>query len=524
LPFHKIDVERIGSRYKKGVFHPKVFLLQNDKYETYLITGSANLTLSGFGRNIEGIAIKKVEDIQNAKEIVKFFSKIFETSVFDDAIDIDKWSQEWLRSLKQEKTNWHFHSCFSERSFLDTFFKGKEREAFIWSPYFGEITNIVETIRDKNPELTVGLIPDAVSNKKVRITKESASLDSGNVNFYRDLKIEKDDSLVHAKLWLTKELLAIGSWNFTEAATGISLINANNIEAGIVQEIDKQTYRQLTEELKPFKNIEFMEENEIEDDKPEASKSDFYCDVIVDWKKKIYKTVNCSEKLANKESITIHLPGIPEASFETDSTMKFTLDSRKLIKDKFFNLKESGNVIYTGTITEIGLQNRPVWEYENLDDLLFALYEVECGVDDSDCKTVHEKLLSTSTAATEHDLESDIENQPSWFVMFQAMKNLKDLLKKADDKERQKLLFSRPGSLEELAGKSLEIVKMEKVSLVLSGFLLQELLSISKAHSDAKLILKNIESISKGINEKIKDNDNNKIFIEEIITKECGYE
>ncbi len=55
-----IDPKNISDFFNHGVFHPKVTLLLNDKNEAWIIVGSANLTISAWSKNSEGIVFKKI--------------------------------------------------------------------------------------------------------------------------------------------------------------------------------------------------------------------------------------------------------------------------------------------------------------------------------------------------------------------------------------------------------------------------------------------------------------------------------
>ena len=54
-----IKPKNIDNSFAHGVFHPKVTLLVNDKNEAWIVTGSANLTISAWSKNSEGIVFKK---------------------------------------------------------------------------------------------------------------------------------------------------------------------------------------------------------------------------------------------------------------------------------------------------------------------------------------------------------------------------------------------------------------------------------------------------------------------------------
>jgi len=63
-----------------GVFHPKVIYLEGDN-AIYLIVGSGNLTLSGWGRNRESFRIIKIDKAPNLyNQAHNFFVDVFEKS------------------------------------------------------------------------------------------------------------------------------------------------------------------------------------------------------------------------------------------------------------------------------------------------------------------------------------------------------------------------------------------------------------------------------------------------------------
>lgn len=60
---------------RKGLFHPKVIYIENDKGKGILFVGSlGNLTLSGWGRNVEAFQIVDIEKNSNLfYQIYNFF-------------------------------------------------------------------------------------------------------------------------------------------------------------------------------------------------------------------------------------------------------------------------------------------------------------------------------------------------------------------------------------------------------------------------------------------------------------------
>lgn len=128
----------------------------------------------------------------------------------------------------------------------------------MWSPYFSEKTStLINAIHNKGIK-KVNLVPDFTESGKIRITEDQLEL----INKSADCELKRMPAmaneiyrLVHAKVWLTKDKIGVGSWNFSKGATGLIIPqNIRNIEAGIVSSINNKECLELLSKLKPLNN------------------------------------------------------------------------------------------------------------------------------------------------------------------------------------------------------------------------------------------------------------------------------
>lgn len=237
-----------GLFNKESLFHPKVIYLEDNKGKVILGVGSANLTVSGWSTNQEVFVFKKVEHISQLDDIKAFFDPICKPHNLTF-----KRPKLGSFNLDQEITpKWQFVHSFQQQPFLSQLFKQQtskvnnqeqpntidnsfESDLVVWSPYFP--ADLVGYIKKLNgywqnehttqQNLRVHLIPDLVENQRVRTQWDERLKDlmqSEQLSFYINT-VEKDDrsDLCHAKVWMTANHIAIGSWNFTSPGSNIAL-------------------------------------------------------------------------------------------------------------------------------------------------------------------------------------------------------------------------------------------------------------------------------------------------------------
>lgn len=210
----KTTVNFVGVKSRVGLFHPKLCLLMFKKGRNciaFIIVGSANIGVDGWGRNKESVLIRKVST-RNQWELIQSFFKGFDQQFPDKPSKLKT----------HTSSDWSLIHSFTEQTFLERIVDLKQARWKIWSPYFSNLVSSYETLLRPFSEIELCLVPDLV-NGKVRMETIPET-----VTFYSD---EQDDErFCHAKVWLSSEFLIIGSHNFTVPALG-----HENVEISIIE-------------------------------------------------------------------------------------------------------------------------------------------------------------------------------------------------------------------------------------------------------------------------------------------------
>ena len=349
----------------KGIFHPKVYLLlgndkKSKKFKAYLMTGSVNLTHQAWGLNRETLFFAEV-DRKNGKRIDKFFTKIYSGE--------DKLPEKWYEKLEKENSKWEFkYTVAGENSGEEVLFDEflNDPKLYVWSPYIDK--DIVE-VKNKIASGEITLIP-GFKNGKVILTRDDFEKLKTFLNVKRDKNHNEVERFTHGKLWLSENKLCIGSWNFTKAA-----VCGYNFEAGIILENTGMCFdvlQDLDSNLEDFKLKDslFMSANELKQEQlPQPIKVNFDCSVIAHWEKREYKISIVPD---SDLELKIKLPDYnKEIEIKGNATVKFQ-DIRKIGRNKVFKVFEKGNrdKYFIGFIKEINTEQRPVYGYDNLNQLL----------------------------------------------------------------------------------------------------------------------------------------------------------
>ncbi|MFM9003983.1 MAG: hypothetical protein ACKOSR_00510, partial [Flavobacteriales bacterium] len=220
VDLHAIDPQLIDHRFAGGVFHPKVAFFENHRGQFWLLTGSFNKTLSGWARNRECFFLQPIEYNENAVAVHDFFSRLAALSNLE--------STTALQRLRKQKSvinpSWKFHSSVNDSFWLDALRrKGQNEQLRIWSPYFSEnLCDVIKQLQTRGWK-AIEVIPATNELQKIRMDAENFSAAKELVHFFRDdVKGVDPDVFVHAKVWLTSNSVAIGSWNMTQAGMNLS--------------------------------------------------------------------------------------------------------------------------------------------------------------------------------------------------------------------------------------------------------------------------------------------------------------
>lgn len=318
-----------------GLFHPKVSLIEFEKC-SFLIVGSANLTISGWGRNREAVTIKEI-GVRQANQVKHFFEQftIYQVDTPKAKIKAKTWDLIY-KNLPRK--------LISDNKCL-----------YVWSPYFS--SELEKLCKEEFPAYKVKIIPDTV-NRKIRLKKVPTS---DNLLFYGDGHSGKE-IMSHAKVWLTDKKICIGSHNFTSAA-----IKDNNIEASIIDDVDKDTFRELTNNLQVLKLLSGMTEEELKENALPENYNEVIAHVEANWKNRtinLYFIIDEERKLNEYLPWKLYLPGnvIYEQveKIHGNCTTHFIELSvvhqekcfNALLTDRMFYIESKSKIIATGYIEE----------------------------------------------------------------------------------------------------------------------------------------------------------------------------
>jgi len=224
LPVHGVLPRRLGLEGfgPESLFHPKVIFLEDKDGRMVLGAGSANLSVSGWGRNQEVFCFHTVSNNKQYQQIKRFFEPLFVGAGLSKELGV-------RRQFKGDDEGWRFAHSFEGESFLELLLADTQAERMtVWSPYFSlDLAGLIEKIRIlADRKIDFAIVPDRVGNRHVR-TKWSAAmgemLDKGGLAFHDRPSPRADEiEMTHAKLWLAqgrRARLAVGSWNCTELGT-----------------------------------------------------------------------------------------------------------------------------------------------------------------------------------------------------------------------------------------------------------------------------------------------------------------
>lgn len=468
IPFH-------GVLHEKGLFHPKValFVFQNEQEtKAFVMVGSANLTLSGWARNRECVAIRQIETTSQGEQVKSFFNSFCkpkelnssDLGVLRTESLVNDWSLIFTHPLPQPNT-----------TFINKLLELKQTEWRVWSPYFSDI-NCIENVRASFKEngSEIQIIPDLLG-KKIRMDKTTTS-DGGQLKFYSDNQKDFDGQMTHAKVWLSPHYLVLGSHNFTEPA-----MQHQNIEASIViPQANDALFSSVTlEEVK----VELMNNDELKENNLPEKTGSFLVSVEANHKK--HSITLSTEGLPPHVDYTIILPG--SVSLEIPkfhgNKKKISLDFSQLQKSRFWkalvtdkqvllecvNQGDSDKKRGFGYIIETGLEARQAFQYDSLESLML---DVLSGYPaDSSKRLVH---LANIRDERELGINETQNNDLDYFHLFDFFYKIEQKFNKLDDDNAlfysPNSLFSLKGLIEEEVNKSADASKKVYLALLVHEF------------------------------------------------------
>lgn len=436
--------EILGSNTKEPIFHPKVIFLKGEK-AAYLITGSFNLTIAGWSSNRECIVVKDITNRSNALQVIEFFAKLKPKQTDLNALN------KWANGLPDSKATWTFAHNFNTPNIINEI-KGKELT--VWSPYFSKNTSELLNEIKKSGFSNIHLIPDISQSQKVKIVPAELQRlkEDENIQIKVDRNINKEKQpLFHAKVWLSDDKIAIGSWNCSYRALGIKIPEKEkNIEAGIIETINTKQKAALVANLADIDltTISGTEEVEMDNEWKEALKPySMSCDISADWESFTYQTTIDE----NEKGFTVALPHDVNKRYPLQkvNSLSFIEGFNRLLKNKLFTVyNKNSEVVFVGYLNELGKLKRPVEGYVSFYDLFESLTIDPLG------KTPNSR---TKYQHDEEDTGSEKEELPffsykgheSYYLMFVAFQKLLDTIEEnATNKTKlEDLGYRLPSSL-----------------------------------------------------------------------------
>lgn len=371
-----VNMPMVGKN--KGNFHPKqsfILVCNEDRSEELIvITGSNNLTQSGWCENIECIGentiTSKKEFSYGFKESLKGF--IENTSNLSSK-KITLAEELIINFLKKKKyaneTNFFLFDCYlsSFQEFLEDYILDDEsiKQVEIISPYFKKIPALLEFFKERNIKIKIQapfkngfcMLDEVVFNKY----KEA-----GVKWYYPDNDLRKNHSKVYRFYGSDKVYTIIGSVNLTEPAwRGYEDKPKHicNIESAILYvNAELNPLRLFKKEIKGvninFANLAATEENSFERiEIPEINFTINWLDKTLRWnckaKNKCTLHLSASEIHLLNGDTKINLSELKQANAIIDSI------ARKPIL-KVIEEINSTEVIHYYYANQIGFENRPL--------------------------------------------------------------------------------------------------------------------------------------------------------------------
>lgn len=443
----------------ESLFHPKVIYLEGADGRAIIGGGSANLTVGGWARNQEVFAFRAICSDAQAAQVQTFFTELLSAAMLPvPTLAPKRWGAD---------DDWSFCHSFQSAGLVEQLASfhpadtGIPRLA-VWSPYFsGDLSRLLGAVRHAAGNLTmpVHLIADRNDNNQIRtawtpalaaqLEQDALYFHSGSKQICRHEQIR----MCHAKLWLTPQVIAIGSWNFTMPGAQLQE-QANNIEAGMLLSAPPEFHGALGA-IQTVSVNNFCSTKELADEALQVPPAlPFEIRVTFDWRALRYTV--CLEWLdeGSPACYLLHLPDkhaielSPSAPSQVDYQVP---DPHKLLSYRYYTVELDGATVARGIIDEQHSLFRRGERFVCLDDLLESLVVDTAGgagpsteprgEPDSDAYMIDEAI------AAEPLVNAALS---SYFRLFHAFQNYREHIEKCNSPiELQLCVMVRPGCLKE---------------------------------------------------------------------------
>nr|WP_213712923.1 phospholipase D family protein [Cedecea lapagei] len=469
-----------------SLFHPKVFYLEDEDKKIVVGAGSANLTLSGWGRNQEAVDFRCIANNQQYQQVKQFFIYTDSALAHDDFFPV-------RRKFVGKDDDWSFIHSLGGETLFEALANGQSlRVLSVWSPYLAEdLSGFIDEFEE--PDLRFELVPDLVHGRYIR-TRWDAQLqaliaDNRLALFHSPVARDNRTLMTHAKLWLAEssagKRLAIGSWNFTLQGCCSLEKTGWNVEAGIVHKVPRNTQICTDEwavDADDFASEELLEEEKLEP----GDLPPFDLTVMFNWARCEYEITGKWFGSRKNEVYQLLLPGIngpvelvwKARGNELKLPQKLVvLKSDAVLNSPFYSLRTEGKTDWQGMIVETGTEYRRALSFASLDDLLNSY------LSSADPAASERLMLRAAGAQDEMQGEGEEEivssDAISYFRLFQATQQRRNWLAQTENgAQLYRCLFTEPGCLQELAEMARERVELAK-NTVFDWFLAQEVNSLA---------------------------------------------
>lgn len=418
-----------GVIIKDGFFHPKVILLQGE-INSYLIVGSANIGINGWGRNREAVRVLKIATDVQAASIVDFWKYV--ASLSQDYFHSKSLNdlQQWVHRHRVHKREEDWYFIFNQHD------NGKNRyqlleglglrsgdDLYVWTPYFAK--NSIAFIQKHFSDYYLHLAPD-VKNGKMRTDVNTDEFAKHNTSIYIDKSFGEKEFMSHAKIWMAPYKIAIGSYNFTQNAFEA------NCEAAVIEVLSQHDHTNMTSVLISGANITAMDTDELnEEEKGPEHRYQYMVELTANWKKRLIgmrvdKTLpDCRLRLPG--GVSVSLSGgkrvYEKIDLSPDERSRFF---EALLSDRVFSLYTAKDNLYDGLIIEIEAQNsyRQPYGYTSIGEALSDWQHIDNKTTFNPSSLRYES--SNDDVMEGQASDNDHFEEMSYFTLFAGFKKLNE--------------------------------------------------------------------------------------------------
>lgn len=421
-----------------GVFHPKVIVIYGKlkegrhKESVHLFVSSCNLTVSGYGRNIEAFSCIQVTSKKVAESLSRF-----------------------IQSLKSDDTNRHSELI----RYLDSITSKDDSVEFLWtnenqgvrlldvladfprgnlsvcSPYFDENgpKALLEKLNNTNKIIVIPSLDHETYNIHLKDYLELKN--KHNVSF-AVLKNEDALHFIHAKIIYFGGNLIVGSYNFTTAALcGI------NSEAALLFR-GKQDFRL---DLLDADENRFLKDAESVSNKDEIENDEknIFVSVTIKWKE--FKIYIHAEDLNENSQYSLSFDGLSEGDLHSQLKDGICIPisqelKKHLLCHKIFTVFKDGIVCFKGLINELDVEDRPEFECESLNEAIKEWFNYSEDSYKNDKRSL--RLIDSDEEETEKILGINLRDSndifDNYYLVSKSFENLISEITKCGEDSKAK--------------------------------------------------------------------------------------